>query len=636
MPQIDTFKVQALFSSMLEKVGLEPSNASFGTLSEKIEDTRPGNPEITQAYLYKRHADLKTALEHGRAKVGLQTVYVNKMCRFLGYEDFRDFDKQWESVYGNLELPAIKQKQVELFVSVNEKNEVAYKVEGTFIAGEQHRIEIQTYSDAATVKVEIKKAKSDGRLVLVCLPKTIDAYQWYTAMSIEFIDTEWKNVFVFQTGNESWQALFSAGSFFPPFYLWRDFGLVCQLTNHVAEAATDTGVDESLIHPRERVDTLLNDAINSTIDIIPAKWSWVSGLGLLTVILLLILVFPCPSTVQLMFMRISVAAGIAGIISSAVDNLEFGSYRVRGTVTLLMFGIIYFTNPARAISFDRCGQVVITGRVTLADRPVHGALVRVPDHGQEGYTGNTGDFRIPLDYRIDDDPTKVCVTFGRADTQIIIDPELLGEPLIIRLTDTVPVINKDIACQMIQNLANKHQEFIEMSIRMRTVELEGEPSTVDVISSKYYPYEGIEAYYRNEFEFTGVKKTIKFRKNLLEAGIWEVDPLEPYGAHHIQDHKAILIAHLSGPGNHFLLEYAFLNNRPLVATCELIRISKTQYKVRVNFKENIRGVLVRLECSGETEGYKRRQMHFYGFQPEEEYTISFTKGAWKLDQIIKP
>ncbi|MEZ4776384.1 MAG: hypothetical protein R3D00_24630 [Bacteroidia bacterium] len=74
------------------EVSLPLTYSKCGLLSQVIENTVPGTPEISQRYLYEYlHLRINRALKADETTYGLNVEYVEKLVRFAGYEGVQDW-----------------------------------------------------------------------------------------------------------------------------------------------------------------------------------------------------------------------------------------------------------------------------------------------------------------------------------------------------------------------------------------------------------------------------------------------------------------------------------------------------------------------------------------------------------------
>jgi|GEM_PF-1456154 len=379
-----------------------------------------------------------------------------------------------------------------------------------------------------------------------------------------------------------------------------------------------------------------NIYINKSVDWIPPKVSVVLSVITLIGCVVFITLIDCPTEIMQTAQRALLGLSIAGLTTPWIQFFRLGKQHLRGVAFIGLFLVVYLLSP-RVEAFNRCDDLMVSGRVLIGNQPLVNAHIKLPDHAKSDITNSSGEFSMGLDYRMlnQAESCQLVIQSGMIDTTLFYASPSIQQTLLIHLPDTVSPLSEANAKNLLKEHMEQRQKKVEAAIAARVVELEGRTTTLDEIVRLYKGFESIDTYYRNEFKFIGADKVIKYRKNLIDAGIHEVDPLTPYVAHHLPEHQALLIEYLDSSDAYFGLEYAFNNAAPVrLINHSIERTGRLKAKIRASYAENIRAVKVRLEISNTTNYYKQRTMEFYGFLPEEEYNVHFRNGEWRINHQL--
>jgi len=89
-------KIKMLMKEVSDKANLPLNYSSFGPLSELINNTNPRvGIWVSKRYLYENvYKQCKKVEEEGGDKVNLNQTYVDRICQYIGYKSFSDWDHQ--------------------------------------------------------------------------------------------------------------------------------------------------------------------------------------------------------------------------------------------------------------------------------------------------------------------------------------------------------------------------------------------------------------------------------------------------------------------------------------------------------------------------------------------------------------
>lgn len=340
-----------------------------------------------------------------------------------------------------------------------------------------------------------------------------------------------------------------------------------------------------------------------------------------------VMAFSCPDRVVQWGERAVMAGAAAGLISPWFQLFSGNHSHMRGLVFWGMSVIVFVVQPLGDRSAS-CEDCQISGKVIMSGRPLANVLVRCVEDDRQVWTDDQGEFRLHFPSGAED---SLCIllTYQTADTSICIQHSGQREWTIL-WPDTIPSLTRTEVRALVKAWTTEYQQQIEACLETIMLQRDGRLSSLKEIIEHYQPYDEINTTYRNEFEFQGPGGQLQFKANLVKAGIIEVEPPEPYLAHHLEDHKALLIAYARPAAAEFRLHYALVNNRPLGFRCQLERQRADRYEVHVYYSENIRAVEVLLERSARTDWHKKRLLRFYGHLPDQHHVLVFEREAWKL------
>ena len=103
MPQFEITKIQTLLGMSLAKADAELSMHGFRKLYNNISETiKSDQINISDRYINERiHQQLKKAVAEHSSKISLKHEYLNEMTKYLGFDDFFDFEKKYDNVKEN-------------------------------------------------------------------------------------------------------------------------------------------------------------------------------------------------------------------------------------------------------------------------------------------------------------------------------------------------------------------------------------------------------------------------------------------------------------------------------------------------------------------------------------------------------
>lgn len=348
-------------------------------------------------------------------------------------------------------------------------------------------------------------------------------------------------------------------------------------------------------------------------------------ISLIAFVLLLVTLIICPSHFQKVILRLSIAIGIAGLFSAISGSWKIKGAEYRGPFTFGMFVVVYLISSI-TVKGNCSTNSVQKGKIFLGKHPLEDATISLPQHDFQTFSNSKGEFLIEWDKKEKDlDSLLIHVQAANIDTSIYWKTNF--DKLNIKLRDTLIPISRSI----IEALITKKVETLNRKVKGNHLKWRiNNTISLNELLLKYEPYNSFSYRYRNYFQFESLDQTIRFRKNLINAGIEEVrEVIAPYEKHDFNSCTIHLIESKEFPN--YSLDYLMSNSLPISYELnKLQRIEDNYYKVSISFQENIRDVRVSLNCSRQTNNYKIRRMEVYGFLPIEEYDLKFRHGKWTI------
>jgi hypothetical protein len=294
----------------------------------------------------------------------------------------------------------------------------------------------------------------------------------------------------------------------------------------------------------------------------------------------------------------------------------------------LLLIIIYVGSQFGVKANDCLTYSFAEGQVFKRDKAIKGVTVRLPYQDFEMSSNGSGEFFIP--WKSDTDSSNqvfVQMEWEEGDTSFYWTKST--EPLTIHLPDYFIPLSKSIVDDLLkERIADYQKEKLAKLLEWQVNE--SQLSNHKQLIELYKPFETIEGYQQNNYQFDGISRHLKFKSNLNKAGINNLKPLAPYQKHSI-DSCSIYILNKSLQGR-FELTYLLLNlNEIQFRTVLQQRISETQYHLTIAYENNIRGIRVDLEEQHRNNILKVRHMNLFGFLPQEEYNVMFKHGTWSIN-----
>lgn len=157
---------------------------------------------------------------------------------------------------------------------------------------------------------------------------------------------------------------------------------------------------------------------------------------------------------------------------------------------------------------------------------------------------------------------------------------------------------------------------------------------VDTIMSVYANFMNMKCYYRNEYEFTNDRLTLRSRRSIEAALGINLTALSPHNSYHCYDPQI----HYSDSSNNNKLHsvsYSLLNTKPVgysITDSELI--GEGLYEVEVDYyQENLRYFQVNLLYPTAKQVPKKHHVSMKGYLPREKYIFEKKGETWVLKDI---
>jgi len=400
------------------------------------------------------------------------------------------------------------------------------------------------------------------------------------------------------------------------------------------------------------------DIILRTIGKMASQWSFWAGLLLILLILLLTLIYPCPTASQFLIFRIIIAmalgcfaASLSDFIGLKHDNtLKIGS-------GLIVFLLSYFLNPATVITDDSCNNTkILKGRVFLAGEAFPGVWVKVPHFNESDITNSSGQFDLPYAKGTMPQQLQLHLSYKSIDTILILESPLPTKPVEIYLEDTITPFTDQLVNELVKNHLHDRQKLIEAEHQKYLLKHKGQKVTLEEIIQPYKEYDALAHYKRNSVSFNNGFKKLSTQKALESAQI-PIYPLLPYNAYYLENYEAVLYEHDSNiidEGQHYSMHFGFLNlNSPTFQVQDVIPVSRQEYLVTVSHTENIRyvqtevnfhNILKKIKATNgnsgslrdkvkhvkQTESIKKQSINYLGSKPFEEYVIRYQNRQWQI------
>ncbi len=343
-------------------------------------------------------------------------------------------------------------------------------------------------------------------------------------------------------------------------------------------------------------------------------------------VIILAVVLSCPTYFQKITILFTLAFCIAGLFSGLSRKWSYGKLNVRGLVVIGIFLFVFSVGFIPVVQGSVCNSPVVEGNIYLGQKPLQGATISLPHHDFKTITNRLGQFSIQLNAKnLNSDSFLIVIRVNGVDTALYW--KNIKTPIVLHLKDTLVPISKP----LVQRLIYEQIELFEKKMQGNYLKWQRKSvvSLADLLD-KFSPFAVAQNRYRNEFIFESLYRQISFRKNLIAAGINEVEKIiAPYKKHEFENCVIYELSHSNFPN--YQLDYVMTNSEPIeFSIANLQHIRDDHYKVKVVFKENVRDVRVNLNCSEQTNNYKIRQMELYGFLPIEEYELKFKYGKWSI------
>jgi hypothetical protein len=379
---------------------------------------------------------------------------------------------------------------------------------------------------------------------------------------------------------------------------------------------------------KTKTTKIVTHIVNNTIGDFNHKW-FVTVFGIFTLIIVgLILLFDCPTNTQMMLLRPAFAIGITGLFASISSSFKIRTMDLKWPLVFGLFMFLYLVNPASTISRNQCdGNNYINGKIFLGQTHLNGAKVSLPLQDFQTISNGSGEFVLQWVDQESSDSLLIQIESKSIDTSIYW--RINNSPLVVFLPDTLVPISKSI----IESLFDNQKQQLDRKMKGKYLQWQLEKNvSISQLIEYYMPFERKQANYRNEFLYQGIEKELRFRKNLLKAGISQVEPLGPFERHHFDSCSIYILKYQDFPN--YELEYLMVNKETVEYQINKPQmLSENHYSASVSYKNNINCVKVNLQCSKATDGYKVRSMEFYGFLPVEEYELKFRNGNWNAKLI---
>ncbi|NEQ48736.1 MAG: hypothetical protein F6K11_01195 [Leptolyngbya sp. SIO3F4] len=329
-----------------------------------------------------------------------------------------------------------------------------------------------------------------------------------------------------------------------------------------------------------------------------------------------------------MLVRLFAPLGVAGLTGPIIGKLEIGKQPIHGLGLFALIVVTLYMNPAAwARSADCDTERLLSGRILLGEAPLKEARILLPRSGNQTISDARGHFLLRLPET--DSGIILRVHYRWMDT--IVHLEAGRQEVDIRFPDTLRQLTTPTIEDVLHPLYSRYAAEVESHWNSWQARAEQRETTLKRLVLLYdQPLLCHALGYRNEYSYQTPLQRLNYRKNLLAAGIYQVDPQEPYGAHHFTDYTTCLLAYYNEPDG-YLLEYAMRNALP--PQPRVLRMEPSgsgRYMVRVRYQEPVRALNVRIECSERTGWLRKRTMKFYGMYPEQVYALVFRNDRWIL------
>ena len=164
-----------------------------------------------------------------------------------------------------------------------------------------------------------------------------------------------------------------------------------------------------------------------------SKWSFWAGLGLILLVFAAAFVVPCPTDLQFLLFRFTMAIGFACLVSSLSGFIHFKKPEFEIGSGLLIFGLVFFIHPPNLI-INNCEEVhYLNGQVYSDSYPLEGVMVMMPSQGRYSITNVQGDFNLNLSYGELKNPIYLQLQYQNRDTLIQLEKLNTTENLRINL-----------------------------------------------------------------------------------------------------------------------------------------------------------------------------------------------------------
>jgi len=370
---------------------------------------------------------------------------------------------------------------------------------------------------------------------------------------------------------------------------------------------------------------IITHIVNHPLGNVDYKWAIVVYGIIVIFISTVTFLLECPSGEQSAVLRAAIAIAVTALFASIFSKWNEGRMGIKLALLLFLFLSVYLANPISTTKTGHCNFYAhVNGKVFLGDDPLSNATVSLPQNNFQTLSNHSGEFLLRWENREEIDSLLVAIQSKKIDTSFYW--QVKQTTMEVHLEDTlIPMSNRIIA-----NLVESRIQLFERQMQGNYLKWGLQDSiSLNQLIQLFQPFEAKDAYYRNEFRYKGVETELEFRKNLLAAGITAAEELNPYRKHQFDSCDIYLIKSNTFPN--YQLEYVMVNRKPINFKINQPRYhAENHYSANISFEENVRSIRLKLECSAQTEGYKVRQMEFYGFLPMEEYEFKFKHGEWLI------
>lgn len=393
-----------------------------------------------------------------------------------------------------------------------------------------------------------------------------------------------------------------------------------------------SGREETTTHISGKYVALGNIYINKFIDRIDPRIPLPVSTILLITSALVGSIVECPGKYLEAIEQAMVAFGVAGSVNVLLHFTPKPMQAVRGIIFTSVFMILFYLHPAQPL-MNHCDRMKATGRITLADRPLAGVRVALPDHGGHDCTNQWGEFAIALDHQLTDRGTRLTIDYAGRDTVITVHPEGLQQRILIRLPDTLSGFSERLARALVWETVQPHLAALRHKVSRFAKEYHARASSLLEIEEKRAFFEQLPGQRHVDYEFQSWQTSTVHRVNLQRLGLHLADTGMHGDVSGMMDPTVLLLLDIPELDGACFIEYVFLNPADVqLAEVSLQKRDALTYRIRAHFEQGIRYVRYRLEKSVLTAHKKQCGILFCGLLPEEEFTAVFSHGHWQIEK----